>query len=403
MIFQGEFAMKTLSTVAILATAAGIVSSPAFAAPTINFSLQTNQFNKPTMEFKFQGGKYVWEQQPINTQFSASANTNNNDLIWEGLLYVVSLGVGGNASFTGKVPTGAKTWSQQGPITFPANFLNAYQSNFASFCDSNGGAKLVVKGGLSITFAVRQGFMKKHKIGDPPPPEVTEDDVGPPSSNFAHRTVNMPVTVVCGAKPAGAQPRPGGIAVDKGSFKVQSIALSFGGAPTSRPNPATVCKQAKLTVRVQANQAGAVKFRLNKKIGNGPTQNKVVDAWASFDGKGFFFANYQETVTVNGTTNVQAMAEDLINPIGLTTPWKDVTLHCTGAGGGGLAGTPNTSNPDNQLPNKPPVPKRVFDGPSGLTPGAKPTHAPAQATIVPQTKTAPAAPKRLAPLKANSR
>jgi hypothetical protein len=233
------------------------------------------------------------------------------------------------------------------------------------------------------------------------PEEVQEGQNGNPVSH-ATRTVNMPMKIVCGAKPAGAQPRPGGIAIDKGSFKVQSIALSFGGAPTSQPNPATVCKQAKLTVKVQANQAGAVRFRLNKKIGNGPTQNKVVDAWASFDGKGFFFANYQETVTVNRTTNVQAMAEDLINPIGLTTPWKDVTLHCTGAGGGGLAGTPNTSNPDNQLPNKPPAPKRVFDGPSGLKPGAKPTGAPVQTTIAPQVKTAPAA-KRLAPLKANSR
>jgi hypothetical protein len=212
----------------------------------------------------------------------------------------------------------------------------------------------------------------------------------------------MPMTIVCGAKPAGAQPRPGGIAIDKGFFKVQGIALSFGGAPTSKPNPATVCKQAKLTVKVQANQAGAVKFRLNKKIGNGPTQNKVVDAWASFDGKGFFFANYQETVTVNGTTNVQAMAEDLINPIGLTTPWKDVTLNCTGVGGGGLASNPSNANPDGMPNSKPKAPKRVFDGAKDVTSGGRPTHG---ATVAPQIKTARVAPppgKRLAPLRANT-
>jgi hypothetical protein len=209
------------------------------------------------------------------------------------------------------------------------------------------------------------------------------------SEKWASRTVNMPVKVVCAAKPAGGKPRPGGVAAEKGSFKVQSIDLSFGGAPTSKPNPATVCKQAKLTVTVKASQAGAVKFKLWTKIGAAPTQSKVIDAWAKHDGNGFFVASYQENVSVNRTTGVQAKAEEMINAIELSTPWKNVTLHCTGAGGGGLTNTPN-ANPDG-LPQAPKQPKRVFDGPSGVTAGAKPTHAPAKPLTIPaQIKTAPA-------------
>ena len=53
-----------------------------------------------------------------------------------------------------------------------------------------------------------------------------------------------------------------------------------------------------------------------------------------------------QDLTVDQTTKVQAMAEDLTNPIGQSTGWKEVTLDCTGAGGGGLSGAPGNSNPD---------------------------------------------------------
>ena len=48
------------------------------------------------------------------------------------------------------------------------------------------------------------------------------------------------------------------------------------------------------------------------------------------------------------TTIVQSMAEDLTNPIGQSTGWKDITLHCTGVGGGGLADAPR--NPAASVP-----------------------------------------------------
>jgi hypothetical protein len=90
------------------------------------------------------------------------------------------------------------------------------------------------------------------------------------------------------------------------------------------------------------------------------------------------------------------MAEDLVNPIGLTTGWKDVTLRCQDIGGG-FASTPSNANPDG-LPQKQPQPKRVFDGPANLSPGKpKPTHSTAKPVIAPATlkkpvqiKTAPA-------------
>jgi hypothetical protein len=84
------------------------------------------------------------------------------------------------------------------------------------------------------------------------------------------------------------------------------------------------------------------------------------------------------------------MAEDLVNPIGLTTPWEDVTLRCEDIGGG-FAGTPGNANPDNGKLPKPP--KRVLDGPSTLTPGARPMHKATRPVIAPATPIKPAATK----------
>lgn len=121
---------------------------------------------------------------------------------------------------------------------------------------------------------------------------------------------------------------------------------------TSQPNPGTVCKKARWLVRLNTNKAGPVKFKLWTKNGDAPMTSKIVDAWAAFDGNSKYQAEYTEWTEVTKTSVVQAMAEDETNPIGQSTGWKDITLHCTGAGGGGLAGTPGNSNPDNgTMPN----------------------------------------------------
>jgi hypothetical protein len=77
------------------------------------------------------------------------------------------------------------------------------------------------------------------------------------------------------------------------------------------------------------------------------------------------------------------MAEDLTNPIGQSTGWKEVKLDCTGAGGGGFAGTPGNSNPDGLPQSNPQTPRPV----SGVAVGTKVAPVP--------TRTAPQVPQRL--------
>jgi hypothetical protein len=176
---------------------------------------------------------------------------------------------------------------------------------------------------------------------------------------------NMPAVIECGPNPTS---RPGGVAQEETDFRVKSIALNYGGVPgMTKPNAATQCKQAKLTVTFQTSKAGVVDFRVHNKIGNGPTQAKNLQVYAKFDGNAHFVASHQEIVSVIKTDLVQAMAEDRVNPIGLSTGWKNVTLRCEDIGGG-FASNPSNANPDG-LPAKPKQPKRVFDGPGHVRPG----------------------------------
>ena len=114
---------------------------------------------------------------------------------------------------------------------------------------------------------------------------------------------------------------------------------------TSQPNPATQCKNVRVLVRLETNREGPVKFNLWTKIGDGPSTRKYIDAWASAStAPASHKAEYAEWVEVTKTTVVQSMAEDLTNAIGQSTGWKDITLHCTGVGGGGLADAPRQSD-----------------------------------------------------------
>ncbi len=388
--------MTNLTPVLMAAAAAVAVATPALAAPTLNFAIHTSQFSKPTMEFEYDGGKYVWKQQTINTQFSASADTNDNKLLWSGDLEIKTLGVGGSASFNGVVPNDVKSWSLKGPIVFPVNFLSVYQAGFASYCEANGViGKPVVNHGLSILFSANQGYYEKHGVGELPP-EVQHDAQPGGGGPHATRNVNMPMTVSCGPKPAREIARPGGMKQETPDFKVKTIALNYGGAAPTKPNPTTECKTAKLTVTFNTTKAGVVDFRLHKKIGNGPIQAQNKQAYAQFDGNAHFVASYHEYIQVSQLTVVQAMAEEKVNPIGLSTGWKDVTLRCENANGG-YAGTPGNSNPDNT--NFPRQPKRVFEGAKNLAPTtgtANPDNRNARQPFKPVI--APATPVKTAPV-----
>jgi len=143
-------------------------------------------------------------------------------------------------------------------------------------------------------------------------------------------------------------------------------------------------------VRIETTKAGPVKFKLWTKVGNEPAQSQFVEAWSSFAGPGKHEASFIKPLPVTKTTNVQAMVEEMNNPIGLSTGWKSITVDCTGAGGGGLAGTPGTSNPDG-LPNLPVPPRRLIGGTAtDLTAKPDPTHgAPSAPNRTWQVKTAP--------------
>jgi hypothetical protein len=150
-------------------------------------------------------------------------------------------------------------------------------------------------------------------------------------------------------------PRPetaDGLKMDEPDFKLTDINLflsTFSGATTS-PNPATTCKKGRILVRVNTSKAGATKFRLWTKVGDAPMTSKVVDAWSSFDGNAGYKAEHTEWVSIDKTTHVQAMAEEMNNAFGKSTAWKDITLTCSGKGGHGFTADSNNGNPDNDIP-----------------------------------------------------
>jgi hypothetical protein len=167
---------------------------------------------------------------------------------------------------------------------------------------------------------------------------------GPTLGNVHYsKTGSFTVKVVC--DPVIVSPA-GGIVAKEPDFKVTSIELfrsTFANA-TSQPNPGTVCKKARLLVRLKTSKKGPVKFKLWTKVGDKPMISKVIDAMSQFAGPGAFKAEYIKWISVSKTTKVQAMVEDKTNPIGQSSGWKDITLHCTGAGGGGLADKPKPNN-----------------------------------------------------------
>lgn len=176
-----------------------------------------------------------------------------------------------------------------------------------------------------------------------PPGEVQP---GEPSFNGGDTTRqgSFSVNVVC--KPFRKTVNDVAAEVPK-ELKVGAIELfrtTYSNA-TSQPDPATVCKKARWLVRLNTNKAGPVKFKLWTRIGEAPMTSKVIDAWAAHDGPGTYKAEYAEWTEVTKTSVVQAMAEDMTNTFGQSTGWKDITLHCTGVGGGGLADAPRP-NPD---------------------------------------------------------
>jgi hypothetical protein len=214
------------------------------------------------------------------------------------------------------------------------------------------------------------------------------EDVGPLPSGGLGAPHIMKANVSVPVKCEGKHGKADDVAAKEPNFGVKGIHLRFmttAGYPT-KPNPGTQCQLSMANVRLETSKAGGVKFRLWTKVGNQPMQNQFVEAWSKFVGPGKYEATFSKKFTVDKTTPIQAMAEDLTNPIGQSTGWKEVKLDCTGAGGGGFAGTP-TSNPNNgaappssNLPRPPirpvlgqarPLPQRVMEAQASAPVAAK--------------------------------
>ncbi len=166
-----------------------------------------------------------------------------------------------------------------------------------------------------------------------------------------NKTSFFRVKVVCDPV---IKPTTDGFAAAEPNFKVKDVKmfLSTFSHATTKPNKATVCKKGRVLVRISTSKKGPVKFRLWTKVGNKPMQNQVIEAWSSFRGSGKYHAEYKKWVTTSKNATFKAMVEDMTNPIGQSSGWKNLKLNCTGAGGGGLADKPNTSDPDNNIPDR---------------------------------------------------
>ncbi len=171
------------------------------------------------------------------------------------------------------------------------------------------------------------------------------------------RHASFDYKVVCTQEPLEvaedkpAAPEPGGnqaLKFDHGSMQVDGIKMTLTTYSNaySEPTPGTQCKMAHLRVTMDTNQEGLVSFRLWQQRGDGSVESEDVIVGAHHDG-GLYKAVHERWIEVDETTNIQFNARDLVNEtFNQETGWKDITLHCTGAGGGGLVAPESDSDDD---------------------------------------------------------
>ena len=177
---------------------------------------------------------------------------------------------------------------------------------------------------------------------------VESSDVWPFGVNgdyAAHDTFEVRVT----CEPV-IKPPTNDIAHDFGEFGVENVKLFLTTYQNSQPgsNPGTVCPSLKVTSRAQANQAGPVSMRIWRQKDDGPITSDFQQVWASFDAaKNGYFATYEKFEDVGTTSYFQFKTEiEDGTPFGPSDGWKDITVHCSNPGGGGLAPNPE-DDPDN--------------------------------------------------------
>jgi len=147
--------------------------------------------------------------------------------------------------------------------------------------------------------------------------------------------------VVCDANPKWHEPiKPAeDFTADKGDFKVQSIDLflaTFQGQETN-PNPGTSCKKLKVTVRIETNKSGLIKYKLWRQPGEAVEKFHRAEMKTEGQFKGRFIIEDTFVDTFDKTTYIQYMAEVTNQTFGPSTRWKPITIQC---GGGLTTGQP---------------------------------------------------------------
>ncbi|HTV69706.1 MAG TPA: hypothetical protein VMF90_14325 [Rhizobiaceae bacterium] len=166
-----------------------------------------------------------------------------------------------------------------------------------------------------------------------------------PNQKDHHKLDMLEVNVIC--EPV-VKPAADDLAFDHGEFDVESVRLFTTTYQSAVPgsNAGTVCPALKATARAETNKAGAVQMRLWHQKDDGPITSKLVDAWSSYDAQeNKYYARYHEFVDVGTTSTHQFLVEVTSEgPWGPQDGWKDITVHCTSPGGGGLTTEPQDND-----------------------------------------------------------
>ena len=244
---------------------------------------------------------------------------------------------------TAPIPTGIVPNGFAWPSSWAKRAVDACNANLVKQVNQHGMTTAQV---MAKSWELPDVFLTKVEGGVAcfNPGILSEPDYGPAISGPS-TTVDAKMKVVCKRHGFPAAP-VAGLAAAPVDFKPLNIKLFLATyLNNDGPNPATQCRALKVTTRVQTTKAGGVDVRLWRQEGDGAITNEFKSGYASFDAaKNGYFADFVTDEKVDSTTYLQYMAEVVGGTFAPSTPWKDITVHCTGAGGG-LAGAPQ-NDPD---------------------------------------------------------
>ena len=159
----------------------------------------------------------------------------------------------------------------------------------------------------------------------------------------AHDTTLARIDLVCDLDPDWHEPiKPvgDGFAADVGNFRPRTIELFLTTYlnQVTHPTPGTTCKKLEVKVRIEANKIGPVTYKLWRQPGEAISKSHLITFQEDGPFKGRFIAEDTYWITFDKTTYIQFMAEIGGTPVGISTPWKDISIVCGSGGGGGLTG-----------------------------------------------------------------